>query len=233
VGDAHRPGRFRAFAWREIHSRASARIATPRKSTRQRGHTVDLVRRPEIVLIMDHRQNGLGSASCGPGVLPAYVLKPSEFRLLHSHERGQSGSTQRPAYVRMRAATHGAARDSPGLPAPGPSPPSVSRSPRRSTRTASPRGSSSEEGIRSPVLNSNMSKWWEATRAQCGGQPEATDSSMSRFPFHAALRGPPVDREQAMSSRNLPDAPAALVVATRCLRCGRCAGRPPPGHSPL
>jgi beta-galactosidase/evolved beta-galactosidase subunit alpha len=56
----------------------SAHRNTPEEYEAAR-HTVDLVRRPEIVLIMDHRQNGLGSASCGPGVLPAYVLKPSEF----------------------------------------------------------------------------------------------------------------------------------------------------------
>jgi len=42
-------------------------------------HTVELVPRDEIVLILDHRQNGLGSASCGPGVLSPYVLKPGEF----------------------------------------------------------------------------------------------------------------------------------------------------------
>ena len=43
-------------------------------------HTVDLAPRQETVLILDHRQNGLGTASCGPGVLPAYRLAPREFR---------------------------------------------------------------------------------------------------------------------------------------------------------
>jgi hypothetical protein len=37
------------------------------------------VPRDEIVLILDHAQNGLGSASCGPGVLPQYKLHPAEF----------------------------------------------------------------------------------------------------------------------------------------------------------
>jgi beta-galactosidase/evolved beta-galactosidase subunit alpha len=43
-------------------------------------HTADLVPRDETVLIIDYRQNGIGSASCGPGVLPPYVLSPSLFR---------------------------------------------------------------------------------------------------------------------------------------------------------
>ncbi len=43
-------------------------------------HATDLVPRGETVLILDHAQNGLGSASCGPGVLPAYKLSPKEFR---------------------------------------------------------------------------------------------------------------------------------------------------------
>jgi hypothetical protein len=56
----------------------SAHRNTPEEYEAAR-HTVELVPRKEIVLILDHRQNGLGSASCGPGVLPAYVLKPGEF----------------------------------------------------------------------------------------------------------------------------------------------------------
>lgn len=42
-------------------------------------HTVELVPRDEIVLIIDYQQNGLGTASCGPGVLTPYLLKPGEF----------------------------------------------------------------------------------------------------------------------------------------------------------
>jgi len=43
-------------------------------------HDWELKPRDEVVLILDHVQNGLGTASCGPGVLPQYRLKPEEFR---------------------------------------------------------------------------------------------------------------------------------------------------------
>ena len=43
-------------------------------------HTYELPDRREITLNLDYRQTGLGSASCGPGVLPQYILKPEEFR---------------------------------------------------------------------------------------------------------------------------------------------------------
>jgi hypothetical protein len=56
----------------------SAHRNTPEEYEEAR-HTVDLVPRGEIVLILDYRQNGLGSASCGPGVLPQYVLTPQDF----------------------------------------------------------------------------------------------------------------------------------------------------------
>ncbi len=42
-------------------------------------HPFELVPRPEIALHLDYRQTGLGSASCGPGVLPQYVLRPEPF----------------------------------------------------------------------------------------------------------------------------------------------------------
>ena len=42
-------------------------------------HTYDLPRRNEITVNLDYAQNGLGSASCGPGVLPQYRLKPEKF----------------------------------------------------------------------------------------------------------------------------------------------------------
>lgn len=35
----------------------------------------EIVKRDEVYFSIDYRQNGLGGASCGPGVLPAYVLK--------------------------------------------------------------------------------------------------------------------------------------------------------------
>jgi len=50
-------------------------------------HTCDLVRftnaghqpRHAITLHLDHRHTGLGSASCGPGPRPEYLLRPEEF----------------------------------------------------------------------------------------------------------------------------------------------------------
>ncbi len=56
----------------------SAHRNTPEEFTQAR-HPTDLVPRHEIVLILDHAQNGLGSASCGPGVLPQYKLAPADF----------------------------------------------------------------------------------------------------------------------------------------------------------
>ncbi|HRJ41393.1 MAG TPA: glycoside hydrolase family 2 TIM barrel-domain containing protein, partial [Caldilineaceae bacterium] len=43
-------------------------------------HELARMRRPEVVLNVDHRQGGLGNGSCGPGVLPQYQLAPEEFR---------------------------------------------------------------------------------------------------------------------------------------------------------
>jgi hypothetical protein len=43
-------------------------------------HTHELVRRDEITLNLDHRQTGLGGASCGPGTLDKYLLWPEEMR---------------------------------------------------------------------------------------------------------------------------------------------------------
>ena len=42
-------------------------------------HTYELPRRDEITVNFDYAQNGLGTASCGPGVLPQYRLKPEKF----------------------------------------------------------------------------------------------------------------------------------------------------------
>jgi beta-galactosidase len=39
-------------------------------------HTSDLVARDAVYVNVDHQQHGLGSASCGPGVLPQYELQP-------------------------------------------------------------------------------------------------------------------------------------------------------------
>ena len=40
-------------------------------------HPSDLVPSDRLYINVDHAQNGLGSASCGPGVLPGYVLYPA------------------------------------------------------------------------------------------------------------------------------------------------------------
>ncbi len=39
-------------------------------------HTYELTRREEITVNLDYAQSGLGSASCGPGRLPQYQVKP-------------------------------------------------------------------------------------------------------------------------------------------------------------
>jgi beta-galactosidase len=39
-------------------------------------HTHELVWQPEVTLDLDYRQGGLGNGSCGPGVLPQYLLLP-------------------------------------------------------------------------------------------------------------------------------------------------------------
>ena len=45
----------------------------------QARHTTDLVKRPYVTLNLDLAQTGLGSHSCGPGVLPPYELHPKAF----------------------------------------------------------------------------------------------------------------------------------------------------------
>lgn len=42
-------------------------------------HTYDLVKEDSITFNVDHKQQGLGSASCGPGVLEQYRLKNEDF----------------------------------------------------------------------------------------------------------------------------------------------------------
>ncbi|MFN2272062.1 MAG: hypothetical protein ACK2US_14565, partial [Anaerolineae bacterium] len=43
-------------------------------------HTYELERRDEITLNLDHKQSGLGGASCGPSTLPQYLISPEEMR---------------------------------------------------------------------------------------------------------------------------------------------------------
>jgi hypothetical protein len=42
-------------------------------------HTFDMRRVPEVILNLDYAQSGLGSASCGPGRLEKYQLKPLDL----------------------------------------------------------------------------------------------------------------------------------------------------------
>ncbi len=42
-------------------------------------HTCELVPRPTITLHLDYRQNGVGTGSCGPGVMPPYQLHAVPF----------------------------------------------------------------------------------------------------------------------------------------------------------
>jgi hypothetical protein len=44
-------------------------------------HTHELQMRPEVYLALDVQQGGLGNGSCGPGVLPQYLLKPGAYTL--------------------------------------------------------------------------------------------------------------------------------------------------------
>ena len=43
----------------------------------QARHPTDLVAGDQLWVNLDHAQQGIGSASCGPGVLPAYRLDPA------------------------------------------------------------------------------------------------------------------------------------------------------------
>ena len=45
-------------------------------------HRDELVAEPRTWLHLDHRQHGLGSASCGPGPLERYVLKSRPFQFV-------------------------------------------------------------------------------------------------------------------------------------------------------
>jgi beta-galactosidase len=43
-------------------------------------HTTDVVARPEVIVNLDYAQRGLGTASCGPDVLPQYKVNPGKFK---------------------------------------------------------------------------------------------------------------------------------------------------------
>jgi len=46
-------------------------------------HTIDLRPRDEVLLYLDHRQRGLGTASCGPDTLEQYRLRESEYNFAY------------------------------------------------------------------------------------------------------------------------------------------------------
>ena len=61
----------------------------------QARHTVELAENPTITLNLDYAQNGLGTGSCGPGVLPKYELltEPFTFTLcLMPYSKDQSSA---------------------------------------------------------------------------------------------------------------------------------------------
>jgi beta-galactosidase len=53
-------------------------------------HTPELVPRDRVWVNLDHAEQGIGSASCGPGVLPAYRLepRPASFAVVLRELRG-------------------------------------------------------------------------------------------------------------------------------------------------
>jgi beta-galactosidase len=61
----------------------SAHHYTPHDLTAA-NHTYEVPQRSEVYLTFDLAQGGLGNGSCGPGVLPQYILQPgaSRFELL-------------------------------------------------------------------------------------------------------------------------------------------------------
>jgi beta-galactosidase len=92
-------GNRRAVRWAELRTMGGAglRISSPgtfELSARRwtsadleaARHTSDLVARDAVFLNVDVAQNGLGTASCGPGVLPRYELhaRPASLELIFS-----------------------------------------------------------------------------------------------------------------------------------------------------
>jgi beta-galactosidase/beta-glucuronidase len=72
---------------------ASVHRFTPQDLDRAR-HTHELQKREQITLHLDYVQSGLGNGSCGPGVLPNYLVEPRECRFsvrLRPLPPGQAG----------------------------------------------------------------------------------------------------------------------------------------------
>jgi beta-galactosidase len=47
-------------------------------------HTFDVPRRAETTVLLDARQRGLGTASCGPDTLDRYKVLPGDYRLRYA-----------------------------------------------------------------------------------------------------------------------------------------------------
>jgi hypothetical protein len=60
-------------------------------------HTNELIRREKVILNLDYRQSGLGGASCGPGTLPQYLIRPGTFRF--TIRLRPFGKDERPAHL--------------------------------------------------------------------------------------------------------------------------------------
>ncbi len=60
-----------------LHFNASWYTPTDLEEAR---HPHELKKRDDVTLILDHAHNGIGTASCGPGVFDNYVLTPTEHR---------------------------------------------------------------------------------------------------------------------------------------------------------
>lgn len=80
------------FAFSASHHRASDLTETL--------HGTDLVARPETVLHLDAAHRGLGTASCGPDVLPRHRVRPGRHRLTWtlaaSRDRSRRATSTRP-----------------------------------------------------------------------------------------------------------------------------------------
>jgi len=72
----------------------------------QARHTYELVHREEITLNLDYAQSGLGSASCGPGRLEKYQLKPEEVRYC-VRLRPFSAASESPMALSKQVVGHG------------------------------------------------------------------------------------------------------------------------------
>jgi beta-galactosidase len=46
-------------------------------------HTIDLKHRPEVILSIDARMRGLGTASCGPDTLANYQIRNKTYRFMY------------------------------------------------------------------------------------------------------------------------------------------------------